>query len=213
MTTAACADNARWSGGWAMSSAYSSPTRSLPAGASEFSSFRYHRHHLDFDHEVGMRQPAHLDRRAGREVVAAVLHAGIDVGEVGIDIRRKGLALDDVGHGGAGRGKRSADVLEHLPDLRRHVALADDLALAVARQDAGHEYELTRHHRDHRRIEQVPVDDAFRHILRKYVLTLDHNVSPILSPVPADRSCRGCRKRDFPPVGISRGRLEPTTRT
>src|ERR1044071_10208576 len=103
MTTAASADNARWSGGWATSSACSSPIRCRPAGASELSPLRYHRHHLDFDHEVGMRQPAHLDRRAGREMVAAVLNAGVDVGEVGIDVRREGLTLDDVGHGGAGK--------------------------------------------------------------------------------------------------------------
>src|SRR5262249_13303741 len=81
--------------------------------------------------------------------------------------------------------QRSPDVGEHLLDLPAHVALADDLAVLVARQDAGQKHELAGHHGDDRRIKQVALDDPLRQSFRKYVLPLHHRApSSTASPRP-----------------------------
>src|SRR5882724_4409636 len=59
--------------------------------------------------------------------------------EVGIHVGDIGRGLDDVGERGAGGFERGLDVLADLLDLGAHVALADAIAVAVARRLAGDE--------------------------------------------------------------------------
>src|SRR5689334_8345791 len=164
-------------------------------------------HHLDLDQKIRVRQAAHFDRGARRQVVAAVFHAGFDVLEIGIDIGGEGLPFDDVVHGCARRRERGLDVREHLADLRRHVALADDLALAVARQNAGHEYELARYHGHDRRVEHMAFDDPLRHPFGENVFALNHDIAPLAA---------GSGDRPWPTmVNVAAGpayRIEPLTR-
>src|SRR5205085_150394 len=122
------------------------------------------------------RQAPYFNRGAGREVVATELHPRVDVLEIGIDIGGERLALHHVGPGRAGGRERDRDVREHLTDLRPHVALADDLGLAVAREDARYEHELAGHDGDDRSVEQMAFDHPLRQALREDVLSFDHRV-------------------------------------
>ena len=66
------------------------------------------------------------------------------------------------------------EVLADLADLRAHVAFADDLARAVAREQAGDEHELARDDRHHRRVQHVPAADAFRQRVGKQIFAFNH---------------------------------------
>ena len=125
-----------------------------------------------------MRQPPHLDRGAGRQVLAAEFHPRVDIFEIGVDIGGECLPLHHVSPGRASGRERGCDVRKHLANLRPHVAAAHDLALAVARQDAGQEHQLAGHHGYDRRVEQLAFDHALRQALGKYVLPFDHCGAP-----------------------------------
>lgn len=107
-----------------------------------------------------MRQPSHLDRRAGRKRLAENLVPDLRVLEELIDVGDVGRGLHEVLQPQAGRLERDPEIFTDLPDLRAHVALADDAPLAVARQLAGNEHQrLSR--RDHdMRIERVALERA-----------------------------------------------------
>jgi hypothetical protein len=73
--------------------------------------------------------------RAGRQRRAKIFHAHIDVLKECIDVGGEGLGADEVGEACARRGQRGLEILADLADLLAHVALAHDLARAVARQE------------------------------------------------------------------------------
>src|SRR5262249_54481700 len=92
---------------------------------------------LDLDHEIGSGETGDADGRAGRgrhpEIADADVSALLELVEVG----DKGVGLDDVRPGGAGRLETPVEVLERLFHLRPHVALTDAVAVDIAGQLAG----------------------------------------------------------------------------
>jgi hypothetical protein len=100
-------------------------------------------------------EASHLDGGARRHCRTEVLHADVDVTEVLVHVGDVRVALDDVGERRTGGSQGGLDVLADLADLRPHVALADDVAVLVARQLAGHEDHAAALDRDHVRVERV----------------------------------------------------------
>src|SRR5688572_17548932 len=121
---------------------------------------------FDLDEEVRVREPAHLHRGAGRQRRAEVAHAHLDVPEELLDVGDVGGGAHEVLEARAGRGEREAQVLAHLRDLRPHVALLHDVALAVAREKARDENERAALHRHHRRIERMAGDGPLEQRVR-----------------------------------------------
>lgn len=105
-----------------------------------------------------MRQPSHFDRRARRQADAEIIMPDIDMFEEFIDVGHEGRGLDQVVKGGAGRLQRVLEVFTDLPDLRTHVAGADDVAVLVAGQLAGDEHQLFTGGDDDVRIKHVTAD-------------------------------------------------------
>src|SRR5436309_2657257 len=94
-------------------------------------------HSLDLEQEIRVEQALDDDQGAGRKLalehLAARLRDGREVfqpGDVGRD-------LHEIREVAAGRTQHAAKVLEHLPGLRAHVALADDVAGRVPRHLSG----------------------------------------------------------------------------
>src|SRR5436853_1176600 len=92
---------------------------------------------LDLDHEIGSGETGNADRRAGRGRHPEIAHADVGALLELVEVGDKGVGLDDVGPGGAGRLETPVEVLEYLFHLRPHVAFADTVALDVAGQPAG----------------------------------------------------------------------------
>src|SRR5688500_15333237 len=95
---------------------------------------------LDLHHEVRMRELAHLDRGAGRQRRPQVLLPHLDVAEKLLDVGHVGTGAHQIVERRPRALQRQLEVLSHLPDLRPHVALADEVPLLVARQQARHEH-------------------------------------------------------------------------
>src|SRR5882757_8470063 len=89
----------------------------------------------------------------------------------------KGVGLDDVGPGGAGRLETPVEVLERLFHLRPHVAFADAVAVDVAGQLAGGVDELAAAaHRHDVRVGRLSTRHSDIHAFRLKPLDLrDHS--------------------------------------
>src|SRR5215813_1670363 len=91
---------------------------------------------LDLDHEIGSGEKGDADGRAGRGRHPEIAHADIGALLELVEVGNKGVGLDDVGPGGAGRLQTPVEVLERLFHLRPHVAFADAAALAGCLREA-----------------------------------------------------------------------------
>ena len=73
---------------------------------------------LDLDQEIRVRKSPYLDRRAGRQSRAEILHSHVDMPEEFVDIGGEGLGAHEIGQGRPGRGEGGRQVLADLADLR-----------------------------------------------------------------------------------------------
>jgi len=92
---------------------------------------------LYLDHEIGSGETGDADGRAGRGRHPEIAHADIGALLELVEVGDKGVGLDDIGPGGAGRLETPVEVLECLFHLRPHIAFADAIAVDVAGQLAG----------------------------------------------------------------------------
>src|SRR6516164_11568380 len=77
------------------------------------------------DHQIGSGETGEADGRAGRGRHPEIAHADVGALLELVEVGDKGVGLDDVGPGGAGRLETPVEVLERLFHLRLHVAFAD----------------------------------------------------------------------------------------
>src|SRR5438552_7012486 len=80
---------------------------------------------LDLDHEIGSGETGNADGRAGRGRHSEIAHSDVGALLELVEVGDKGVGLDDVGPGGAGRLEAPVEVVERLFHLRAHVASAD----------------------------------------------------------------------------------------
>ena len=85
----------------------------------------------------GSGETGDADGRAGWGRHPEIAHSDVGALLELVEVGDKGVGLDDVGPGGAGRLETPVEVLESLLHLRRHVAFADAVAVDVAGQLAG----------------------------------------------------------------------------
>ena len=80
---------------------------------------------LDRDHKIGSGKTGNADGRAGRGRHPEIAHADVGALLELVKIGDKGVGLDDVGPGGAGRLQTPVEVLEGLFDLRLTVTTCE----------------------------------------------------------------------------------------
>src|SRR6516165_6435967 len=86
---------------------------------------------LYLDHQIGSGETGDADGRAGRGRHAEIAHADIGALLELVEVGDKGVGLDDIGPGGAGRLETPVEVLERLFHLRPHFTFANTVAIDV----------------------------------------------------------------------------------
>src|SRR5215475_16074632 len=96
---------------------------------------------FNFDHQIRMRQPSHLDGGAGRKTYAQKVVADVDVLKELVDVGHKCCGFYEIGECNAGSLKCSTNILADLANLRPHVARPDNVSRLIARELPGNENE------------------------------------------------------------------------